>query len=48
MRKHITAYLRGFPGASGLRAELVRIDGSDAVRARLLRAASELGDGKPA
>jgi nifR3 family TIM-barrel protein len=42
-RKHIVAYLKGFPGASALRAELVRIDGSDAVRRRLALAAEEFG-----
>lgn len=41
MRKHEVAYLRGFHGASLLRAELVRIDGHAAVRARLLAAADE-------
>lgn len=45
MRKHIVAYLKGFPGASTLRAELVRIEGSEAVRARLSRALNELGGG---
>jgi len=43
MRKHLVAYLRGFPGVSALRAELVRIDESAAVRARLKRALRELG-----
>jgi tRNA-dihydrouridine synthase B len=43
MRKHIVAYLRGFEGASGLRAELVRIDDYSAVRDRLARAAVESG-----
>ena len=41
MRKHLVAYLRGFEGASSLRAELVRIDEHVAVRARLEKAASE-------
>lgn len=45
MRKHLVAYFRGFPGASALRAELVRIDGSAAVQARLSRALAELGEG---
>jgi nifR3 family TIM-barrel protein len=45
MRKHIVAYLRGFPGASALRAELVRIEGSEAVCARLKRAVDEFGGG---
>jgi tRNA-dihydrouridine synthase B len=35
MRKHLVAYLRGFPGASSLRSEIVRIEGHAAVRARL-------------
>jgi nifR3 family TIM-barrel protein len=39
MRKHLVAYLRGFPGASQLRAELVRMEGHSAVRARLEDAA---------
>jgi nifR3 family TIM-barrel protein len=43
MRKHIVAYLKGFPGASALRAELVRIEGAEAVRARLERALDEFG-----
>lgn len=38
MRKHIVAYLRGFPGASGLRAELVRMEDHERVRDRLLEA----------
>jgi tRNA-dihydrouridine synthase len=41
MRKHLVAYLRGFDGASGLRAELVRIDEHAAVRARLEAAKGE-------
>jgi len=41
MRKHLVAYLRGFDGASGLRSELVRIDGYEAVRSRLDRARGE-------
>jgi tRNA-dihydrouridine synthase B len=45
MRKHIVAYLRGFPGASALRAELVRIEGREAVRARLDKALEEFGGG---
>jgi tRNA-dihydrouridine synthase B len=45
MRKHVVAYLRGFPGASALRAELVRIEGSEAVRAKLARAIDEFGGG---
>jgi tRNA-dihydrouridine synthase len=40
MRKHLVAYLRGFPGASQLRSELVRIDGHEAVRLRLAEAAA--------
>jgi tRNA-dihydrouridine synthase B len=40
-RKHIVAYLRGFDGASGLRAELVRIDEHAAVRERLEAAMAE-------
>jgi tRNA-dihydrouridine synthase B len=48
MRKHIVAYLRGFPGASALRGELVRIEGSEAVRARLKQALGELGGGRAA
>ncbi len=48
MRKHIVAYLRGFPGASALRSELVRIDGSADVRARLARALVEFGGGEGA
>lgn len=35
MRKHIVAYLRGSPGAAGLRAELVRLEGHANVRRRL-------------
>ncbi len=35
MRKHIVAYLRGSPGAAGLRAELVRMEGHANVRRRL-------------
>lgn len=42
MRKHIVAYLRGFPGASNLRAELVRTEGYEDVRSRLLGALDEL------
>jgi len=42
MRKHIVAYLRGFPGASGLRAELVRMEGHERVRERLLDALDAL------
>jgi tRNA-dihydrouridine synthase B len=38
MRKHIVAYLKGFPGASDLRAELVRMEGHERVRDRLLEA----------
>jgi len=41
MRKHLVAYLRGFRGASHLRAELVRIDGHAAVRERLHAARDE-------
>ena len=41
MRKHLVAYLRGFRGASHLRAELVRIDGHAAVRERLRAARDE-------
>jgi tRNA-dihydrouridine synthase B len=41
MRKHLVAYLRGFHGASHLRAELVRIEGHEAVRARLRLALDE-------
>jgi tRNA-dihydrouridine synthase B len=42
MRKHVVAYLRGFPGASGLRAELVRMEGHERVRDRLLEALNSL------
>jgi tRNA-dihydrouridine synthase len=35
MRKHLVAYLRGFPGASRLRSEIVRMEGHETVRARL-------------
>jgi tRNA-dihydrouridine synthase B len=38
MRKHIVAYLRGFPGASGLRAELVRMEDHRRVHERLVHA----------
>jgi tRNA-dihydrouridine synthase B len=41
MRKHLVAYIRGFQGASHLRAELVRIEGHEAVRTRLRAALSE-------
>jgi tRNA-dihydrouridine synthase B len=41
MRKHLVAYLRGFRGASRLRAELVRIEGHAAVRERLHAAMDE-------
>jgi tRNA-dihydrouridine synthase B len=41
MRKHLVAYLRGFRGASHLRAELVRIDGHAAVLERLRAAVDE-------
>lgn len=41
MRKHLVAYLRGFHGASLLRAEIVRIDGHAAVRERLTAAVDE-------
>ena len=41
MRKHLVAYLRGFRGASQLRAELVRIDGHAAVLERLHAAMGE-------
>ena len=41
MRKHLVAYLRGFHGASHLRAELVRIDASADVLARLEAARDE-------
>jgi tRNA-dihydrouridine synthase B len=41
MRKHLVAYLRGFRGASHLRAELVRIDGHAAVLERLRSAMDE-------
>ena len=41
MRKHLVAYLRGFRGASHLRAELVRIDGHAAVLERLRDAMDE-------
>jgi nifR3 family TIM-barrel protein len=47
-RKHIVAYLKGFPGASALRAELVRIEGSEAVRRRLALALEDAGRGSPA
>lgn len=42
MRKHLVAYLRGFPGASNLRAELVRMEGHERVRERLLDALDAL------
>jgi nifR3 family TIM-barrel protein len=42
MRKHIVAYLKGFPGASSLRAELVRMEGHERVRERLLAALGAL------
>lgn len=42
MRKHLVAYLRAFPGASSLRAELVRMEGHQRVRRRLLDALDEL------
>ena len=42
MRKHIVAYLKGFPGASSLRAELVRMEGHERVRERLLSALGTL------
>jgi tRNA-dihydrouridine synthase B len=42
MRKHLVAYLRGFDGASKLRAELVRIEDHTSVRERLKRAGVEL------
>jgi len=35
MRKHIVAYLKGFPHASAARSELVRIDDLDRLRSRL-------------
>jgi tRNA-dihydrouridine synthase B len=35
MRKHIVAYLKGMPGASRLRSELVRIDSYHELHARL-------------
>lgn len=41
MRKHLVAYLRGFPGASRLRYELVRTEGREAVRRKLLTALGE-------
>ncbi len=41
MRKHIVAMLKGFPGAVELRRELVIMDGSENVRARLERAFAE-------
>jgi nifR3 family TIM-barrel protein len=41
MRKHLVAYLRGFRGASHLRAELVRIDAHADVLARLEAARDE-------
>jgi tRNA-dihydrouridine synthase B len=43
MRKHIVAYLRGFPGASKLRSELVRMEGHGDVRRRLNEAIEDLG-----
>ncbi len=43
MRKHLVAYFRGFPGASRLRAELVRIDEHERVRARLAGALAVAG-----
>jgi tRNA-dihydrouridine synthase B len=39
-RKHLVAYLKSFPGASALRAELVRIEEHDCLRARLVEAAA--------
>jgi tRNA-dihydrouridine synthase B len=42
MRKHIVAYLRGLPGASRLRAELVRIDSYALLRARLASSIDDL------
>ncbi|MFH1689023.1 MAG: tRNA dihydrouridine synthase DusB [Candidatus Eisenbacteria bacterium] len=41
MRKHLVAYLRGFHGASHLRAELVRIECHGAVLERLQAAVDE-------
>ncbi len=41
MRKHIVATLKGFPGAVELRRELVIMEGSENVRARLERALAE-------
>jgi tRNA-dihydrouridine synthase B len=41
MRKHLVAYLKGFPGAVNLRAELVRMEGHERVRERLLGALDE-------
>jgi tRNA-dihydrouridine synthase B len=43
MRKHLGGYLRGFPGASRLRSELVRIDGHEDMKGRLNEIASSLG-----
>ena len=43
MRKHIVAYFRGFPGASHLRSELVRMEGYQNVRERLTTAQRECG-----
>jgi tRNA-dihydrouridine synthase B len=43
MRKHIVAYFRGFPGASRLRSELVRMEGHRNVRDRLTKAKLECG-----
>jgi len=43
MRKHIVAMLKGFPGAVGLRRELVIMEGKEFVRARLERALAEEG-----
>jgi tRNA-dihydrouridine synthase B len=42
MRKHIVAYLRGFGGASKLRAELVIIEDPEAVKGRMRAALAEL------
>ncbi len=38
-RKHLVAYLKSFPGASALRAELVRIEEYDRLRTRLEQSA---------
>ena len=48
MRKHIVAYLRGFAGASRLRAELVVIEDPEVVKSRMREALAELGESRDA